>query len=123
MYKKAQNQIYKFKYFEELQTLAFPNRIHFVKHFEYNGKHYMLVNEEKSCFSDLLMLDQKQFSKIKTIQTGGISQVVVSKDSTDLFLISNGLDVDDLVCNIGFSTLIWRFTGDDMQVMFLLPNC
>ncbi|CAG9762040.1 unnamed protein product [Ceutorhynchus assimilis] len=114
LYKHAKHQIYKFKYFEELETLRLPNQIHFVKHFQFNSRNYLLINEKQSCFSKLMEFNGREgFLELNSLQTGVIDQIEILNDKEVFLMVTRGSEDDNLSCNIRFSTVVWRFNKEE----------
>ncbi|XP_066140881.1 uncharacterized protein fs(1)N [Euwallacea fornicatus] len=116
IYNRTSEQDLKFNYLVELQKLSFKNHINFSYYFEHQNRHYLLINEEGSCFSDLMKFDAGKFVNVSQVSTGIISQIAKVESRTDeIFLVairemSNGKCKDE-------GTAIWKFLGVDIEII------
>ncbi|XP_066254163.1 uncharacterized protein fs(1)N [Euwallacea similis] len=116
IYNRTSEQDLKFNYLDELETLSFKNHIHFSYYFVHQNQHYLLINEEGSCFSNLMKFDTGRFVDVNQVNTGIISQIVKVESKTDeIFLvvireISKGKCKDE-------GTAIWQFLGIDIEIV------
>uniref|UniRef100_A0AAR5QCG3 Uncharacterized protein n=1 Tax=Dendroctonus ponderosae TaxID=77166 RepID=A0AAR5QCG3_DENPD len=117
IYNGTQNQISKFRYFEDFQSLQFPTSINYIKYISHGNEHYLLVNEENSCFSEIWKLFPDGFAKTKTIETGSISQLEMVHEKNRLLLVSSIQNIDGLQCNIEDSTILWKWINEELEVI------
>ncbi|ERL85738.1 hypothetical protein D910_03153 [Dendroctonus ponderosae] len=121
IYNGTQNQISKFRYFEDFQSLQFPTSINYIKYISHGNEHYLLVNEENSCFSEIWKLFPDGFAKTKTIETGSISQLEMVHEKNRLLLVSSIQNIDGLQCNIEDSTILWKWINEELEAISSLP--
>ncbi|XP_030761297.1 protein PF14_0175 isoform X1 [Sitophilus oryzae] len=115
LHKQARNQIYKFKYFEESQAISLTENIKYVKFFTRQNKQYLLMQEEKTCVSLLLVYRENRFYNAASVHTGSIGQIELIKGEKELFLVSRGDEEMNLACKIRFSTVLWEFTENNLK--------
>ncbi|CAG9819512.1 unnamed protein product [Phaedon cochleariae] len=124
LYEKAKTQIYKFKYFEDLQELSFAKDLKYVFYFAHENSSYLLVNED--CLSHLLEFNGTKFNKISKGQpTGLIEQVVAVWDDNDLYLVIRGPSEEQKCTKKTKSltgTVMWKFENTSLQFVNTLEN-
>ncbi|XP_060532376.1 uncharacterized protein LOC132705649 [Cylas formicarius] len=113
LYEKAKNQIYKFKYFDEMQRLTFYDRIQYVKFFDHRDNRYLLVNGN-NCISDLLKFDAKYFKIVKKLHTGSVEQAEVVQSDEQLFLVTN-IGQSNTQCKLENTTAIWKLQDESLE--------
>lgn len=115
LHQASQNQIYKFNYFENLQEIAFTEKLRNFFSFEAFERQYLLINEDR-CLSHIFAFNSTMFYPIEFgIVTGAIDQVVpVFRDDT-VYLIINGKSDE---CYIS-GTNIWELKDNNLEVRSL----
>lgn len=86
--KTAQNQLYKFRYFENLQEITFNDKLRDIFSFEFSSNKYLLINED-GCTSHIFIFNSTMFYPIKFhIVTGQIDQIVAVKRKNKNYLVT-----------------------------------
>ncbi|KAJ8919572.1 hypothetical protein NQ315_002194 [Exocentrus adspersus] len=117
MYEAVKKQIYKFMYFEQLQTITFKNPVQFVYYFQFGNNNYLLVNEE-ACTSQLLIFKGTAFEHFAIVETGRIEQAVsVVGDTDGMFLVTRGTGE----CATE-GTNVWRFDSEAVEVYYKIED-
>lgn len=113
----TQNQLSKFQYFEESQTLQFPATINHIKPFRHGNDQFLLVSMENSCFSELWkLLPTGGYAKIKTMETGSFSQIELVVAQNLLFLVTRSPNLH-FPCSFTLGTILWKWINEELQVL------
>ncbi|CAG9856275.1 unnamed protein product [Phyllotreta striolata] len=119
-YEKTKQQIYKFKYFEDLQQLPFNHTINNVFNFELNEIPYLLVNYD-TCLSDMLVYSGSRFVLYSSnIPTGTLEQVVPVTNKKKMYLVTRRSESS--LCGGTNGTNIWEFDGDTLKLNYVLGH-
>ncbi|XP_076273246.1 female sterile (1) Nasrat [Rhynchophorus ferrugineus] len=117
IHEKTKNQIYKFKYFKRYQTIYLNQNIKYVKPYNHETKHYLLVQEAGSCYTDLYLFTDDGYHKVERTDTGSIGQAEIIKSNKGLFIVTRSDERENLVCKIRYSTVVWTFLNETLEFL------
>lgn len=114
IHRAAQHQLYKFKYFENLQEISLEEKLNNFFYFEFFNEQYLLINDD-SCMSHIFVFNSTMalFQPLQfQIVTGPIDQVVPVVPQTSTYLVTRGMTDQ---CLIG-GTSIWELKDNVLKV-------
>lgn len=110
--KAAQNQLYRFRYFDSLQEISFNENLRNLFSFEFSGNKYLLINGD-GCLSHTFIFNSTMFYPLEFgIVTGQIDQIVPVKRKNKNYLVTRSTSDECLVRG----TNIWELIENTLKV-------